>query len=67
MSANMHTAGLNDTVDRCMNIMTDERIRHLPVVEAGKVVGMISIGDLVKAVIADQKEAIEHLEHYITG
>jgi CBS domain-containing protein len=67
MSDKVHTAALADTVDHCMNVMTDERIRHLPVVDHGQVVGMISIGDLVKAVIADQREAIEHLEHYITG
>lgn len=67
MSTNVHTAGLSDSVDHCMNVMTDERIRHLPVVHEGNVVGMISIGDLVKAVIADQRDAIEHLEHYITG
>jgi len=67
MSADVVTATLDDSVDHCMNMMTDRRIRHLPVVESDRVVGMISIGDLVKAVIADQKEAIEHLEHYITG
>jgi CBS domain-containing protein len=67
MSSNVHTAGLDDSVDECMNVMTDERIRHLPVLHEGKIVGMISIGDLVKAVIADQRDAIEHLEHYITG
>jgi CBS domain-containing protein len=67
MSDKVHTAALADTVDHCMNVMTDERIRHLPVVDHGQVVGMISIGDLVKAVIADQRDAIEHLEHYITG
>lgn len=50
-----------------MNMMTDSRIRHLPVVDDGVVSGIISIGDLVKAVIADQKEEIEHLEHYISG
>jgi CBS domain-containing protein len=67
MSTNVHTADLDDSVDECMNVMTNERIRHLPVVHEGKVLGMISIGDLVKAVIADQRDAIEHLEHYITG
>lgn len=67
MSINVRTAALDDSVDHCMNVMTDERVRHLPVVHEDKVVGMISIGDLVKAVIADQREAIEHLEHYITG
>lgn len=55
------------TVNTCMNMMTDKRIRHLPVVEAGKVTGMVSIGDLVKAIIADQKEEIEQLEQYISG
>jgi CBS domain-containing protein len=67
MSDKVYTAALDDSVDKCMNTMTDRRIRHLPVVSGGKVVGMISIGDLVKAVIADQREAIEQLEHYITG
>jgi len=67
MSAKVCTAALEDSVDQCMNTMTDKRIRHLPVVSGGRVVGMISIGDLVKAVIADQQEAIEQLEHYITG
>jgi IMP dehydrogenase len=50
-----------------MNLMTDKRIRHLPVVDGDSVTGMVSIGDLVKAIIADQKEEIEQLEHYITG
>jgi CBS domain-containing protein len=67
MTSKIYTATLEDSVDHCMNIMTDKRIRHLPVVSAGKVVGIISIGDLVKAVIADQRQAIEHLEQYITG
>ena len=51
----------------CMRLCTDSRIRHLPVVEDGKVVGVISIGDLVKAVIDAQAEQIEHLERYIAG
>ena len=67
MSADVTTAGRDDSVQQCMNMMTDLRVRHLPVVENDLVVGMISIGDLVKAVIADQKEEIEHLEHYISG
>jgi CBS domain-containing protein len=50
-----------------MNTMTDKRIRHLPVVDNGKVCGIISIGDLVKAIISDQQQAIEQLEHYISG
>jgi len=67
MSASVITAGNDNNVEQCMNLMTDQRVRHLPVVEDGNVVGMISIGDLVKAVIADQKQEIEHLEHYISG
>jgi CBS domain-containing protein len=67
MSADVRTTTVDQTVDSCMNMMTDKRIRHLPVVDGDEVTGMVSIGDLVKAIIADQKEAIEQLEHYITG
>lgn len=67
MSTDIVTTSSNESVEKCMNTMTDKRIRHLPVVDNGKVIGIISIGDLVKAVIADQQEAIEHLQHYING
>lgn len=67
MTTGVFTTSPDQTVDSCMNLMTDKRIRHLPVVEGDTVTGMVSIGDLVKAIIADQKEEIEQLEHYITG
>lgn len=67
MSADVSTTSGDETVQKCMNMMTNLKIRHLPVVENDSVVGMISIGDLVKAVIADQREEIEQLEQYISG
>lgn len=55
------------TSDECMALMTENRLRHLPVLDGGQLVGLISIGDLVKATIAEQQFIIEQLEHYITG
>jgi len=55
------------TSEECMALMTENRIRHLPVMDDGKLVGMVSIGDLVKNIISEQKFIIEQLEHYITG
>jgi CBS domain-containing protein len=65
MSSPVLTVSLDDTVEKCMQLMTERRVRHLPVVDGGRVIGMVSIGDLVKAVIAEQQQQIEQLESYI--
>ena len=67
MTADVLTTSGDRTVNSCMEIMTEKKLRHLPVVEDGRVIAMVSIGDLVQAIIADQKEEIEHLEQYISG
>ena len=57
----------DDSVNLCMQLMTDKRIRHLPVMDNNKIVGVISIGDVVKSVIEDQKKEREALRDYIAG
>jgi CBS domain-containing protein len=65
MTAKVHMVELRHTVDECMAIMTERRVRHLPVVEADGLCGILSIGDLVKEVIAEQQQTIRELETYI--
>jgi len=67
MSRGVITATLEDTVEDCMRTMTQCHIRHLPVLEGSKLVGIVSIGDLVKTVISDQAETIDQLQSYISG
>jgi CBS domain-containing protein len=67
MEKNVVVVQPEQSVEQCMAIMTDKRIRHLPVVDGKKLIGVISIGDLVKSVISDQKFTIGQLEHYIHG
>ena len=67
MTAQVVTIGLDDTAEHCMQLVTDRRIRHLPVVDAGHVLGVVSIGDLVRAVIEDQQLELDQLQRYIAG
>jgi CBS domain-containing protein len=67
MSTNLTVAQPNEGVEECLRVMTDKRFRHLPVLDQEKVVGVISIGDLVKHVISCQSATIAHLENYISG
>ena len=67
MTTNVISSKLTDTVDQAMSVMSEKRIRHLPVVDNGKVIGMLSIGDVVKETIDYQQRLIKQLESYITG
>ena len=67
MTAKVPCVGLQQTVQDCMSIVTEKRVRHLPVMEGNTLVGLVSIGDLVKAIIEEQEVLIEHLVRYING
>jgi CBS domain-containing protein len=66
MTKNPITITPDNSIEDCMNLMTGKFIRHLPVVEGDKLIGLISIGDVVKHIIEEQKDIIEHLENYIS-
>jgi CBS domain-containing protein len=67
MTSIVFTVTPEQSIEECMAAMTAKRIRHLPVLENQRLIGVISIGDVVKAVISDQEHLIQHLENYITG
>ncbi len=67
MTAEVITVRPEDSSDHCMEVVTDKRIRHLPVMQGGDVVGVLSIGDLVRAVIEEQKQELDQLQRYIAG
>jgi len=67
MSPDFYPVSQEDTVEECMELMTRWRVRHLPVMEDGNLIGLVSMGDVVKALVSDQRFTIEQLEHYITA
>ena len=67
MTAEVITVRPEDSSDHCMQVVTNKRIRHLPVMQGGDVVGVLSIGDLVRAVIEEQKQELDQLQRYIAG
>ena len=66
MSRNPYSVNSESTVQECMGLMNSKKIRHLPVVDNGNLVGVVSVGDLIRFIIEEQRTIIEHLEHYIT-
>ncbi len=67
MQATPASIKLDDTIERCMELMSDKHIRYLPVVAEGHVVGLVSMGDVVRYIIEDQKDTINHLQNFISG
>jgi CBS domain-containing protein len=67
MTVNLKTVDLSESVQECMQIMTENRVRHIPVLEGGKLAGLISIGDCVNWIISAQTAAIDDLERFVTG
>ena len=67
MQATPASVKLDDTIERCMELMSDKHIRYLPVVAEGHVVGLVSMGDVVRYIIEDQKDTIHHLQNFISG
>jgi CBS domain-containing protein len=67
MTANLFTITPSETIDHCMEMMSTHKIRHLPVIDNNRVTGMVSIGDVVKFIIEDQKRTIQQLENYIAS
>lgn len=67
MSTTLTTVTPTTSIDECLSLMTDKHIRHLPIMQDGELIGMLSIGDLVKTMIAEQQKMIEQLQSYITG
>ena len=67
MSTNVYFVSPEQNIEDCMALFTNKRVRHLPVLQNEQLIGIISIGDVVKAVIAEQESTIKHLENYITG
>lgn len=67
MTSAVITVDVNDSADHCMQVVTEKRIRHLPVINNGQVIGVVSIGDLVRAVIEDQQVELDQLQRYISS
>ncbi|MBT8115729.1 MAG: CBS domain-containing protein [Arenicella sp.] len=67
MTRNVLYVAPNNTIEDCMQLMTEKRLRHIPVLDRGKLVGLVTIGDVVKQIISEQESTIHHLENYISG